>query len=211
MKFRRKFKPSRVLANPKVERRSGLHGAHTRLESVKAIEPANGSEHEVDHLILYATNGVSMVRLDLGHPEHGDVPGPIPAPALKHMERGVSAALNEDEVRVGITRYDRVSSEANPGGGMTGWPDVDKTLAEVGRPPAKQRLFLGISPKMLSDLAAAMEAEDGVYLVLDEAHFENMTAPGREDERWYHGSVRVEAKRGDDALGLIGPIRPIGA
>lgn len=210
MKIRTKAKPSRILANPKHNRNAGQHGAHTLLEDVTIPAFADVPERNEGHLILYAMNGTALVRLDLGVPEHGDEPGPIPAPALKHMERGVSAALNESEVRVGITRYDRVASEVNPGSNH-GWPDPGVLLEKIKPPPAKRKLVLLLDPKLVANLAAAMDAEDGVHLILDADNLQQMTAPGREDERWYTGAIRVEGRRDVGSLGVLMPMRPIGA
>jgi hypothetical protein len=205
MKFLRKYKPSKVLPNPKVERRSGMHGAHLRRE------PDTFNQDGADRSVLYATNGVSVLRLDLGTIEDGDVSGPIPAVALKHLEKGVSASLAATAIRVGITTYDRVASETNPEASGADFPPIDRINSEAVRPPAKKRMFVALNATLLAALASAMDAEDGVYLVLDEDRFEQMTAPGREEERWYHGNMRVEPKSRTDALGMIAPIRPIGA
>lgn len=213
MKLRRKYKPSRVLADPKMVTTPALHGAHTRIERVEVPDYSTKEAGRVkgeDHLILYATTGNSMVKLDLGVPDNGDVPGPIPAPALKHMEKGVQAALNEDAVRVGITRYERVSSEVNPGSEQ-GWPDVDSVLARIEAPEPKKKITLAINPGLLSDLAAAMDSNEAVYLTLDADNFKKMTGKGREAERWYTGAIKVEPKAEPGALGMLMPIRPIGA
>lgn len=96
-----------------------LSGALAKLEKVKVKvwhhpsgERSVQKDEEEEHIILYATDGYCFVRVDAGVPGHGDVEGPIPLEALKHMERGVNCDLGEKEIKAGITRYDRVMAEA---------------------------------------------------------------------------------------------------
>jgi hypothetical protein len=208
VKFLRKIKPSRVLGNPKIDRRPATHGALLRAE---LVEVRSGAEPLVEeHHILYATNGYCLVRIDLGVPVHGDVPGPIPAVALRHMEKGVNAALLEREVRVGsITRYERVYSESNPGS-QTDFPDVDELEAKAPD-PGDRKLTFTFSPAFLSDIAAAMAAGHGVTLSFDADKFKDYEVG---DGKWYEGAVRItphQPERVESATGVLMPIRPIGA
>lgn len=186
-----------------------------RVEQVEVPEPHKPSRRQMeDHFVLYVTNQAAMARIDLGKPlDPDDKVGPIPAVALKHMEKGVNARLREESIEVGtITSYTRAYSEEKPS--REDFPDVDKIQAMAEPPKPKRAMTLDLSPELLNNLAAAMGAGYGVKLVLDEEEFAHYTAAGMEEVRWYKGAIKVEAREGHLAgrtSGVMMPIRPRGA
>lgn len=212
MKFLRKIKPSKVLGQKGAPHR--IQGAMVRVEVVEEPKPggsASEKEH-FEHLILYATNAYAFVRIDLGRNYDADQPGPIPAAALRHMEKGVLALLGEKEIRVGITRYDRVMGDfphdSDPRH-EDDFPDMAKvTPAE---PRGEDALTLNVNPTLLKDLADAMDAPHNIQLTFDLR--ERKPLLGRK-RKWYGGAIRVKPSDrhyGNPSEAVLMPIKPEGA
>jgi len=172
MKFPQGVKLSKVLA--KDTWRPILTGAMIRTEKVEVRDPdpkrKSGARTTVEHLIGYATNSYTFARVDLGVPGDDDAPGPVPAVALKHAEKGVEVELGEKKITAGITHYDRVISDApykgkerEPGEEVI-YPTWDSVYPEFG----ENVLKIGINPQLLFDLATALgSAKQGVVIELD--------------------------------------------
>lgn len=214
MKFSRKIKPSRVLGDSKRNRHHpATHGALLREEDVELpiLPSEQGQPTTEKHHVLYATNGYALVRIDVGAPDKEDQPGPIPAVALKHMERGISARLLESEVKVGkITTYERVYSEDNPGSANE-FPDIATLEGKAPEPPDERKMTLTFSPGLLADIAAAMGEGTGLTLTFDADRFKDYEVGGG---KYYSGGVRItphSRQYVERATAVLMPIRPIGA
>lgn len=219
MKFWKKFKPSRVV------RKSGEPGSFTHAieGALLKVEPRETKQHGAggkkvteDHLILYATNAQVFVRIDLGAGDRGDLPGPIPLPALRHMENGVLAELGEKEIRVGITHYDRVFTDGllvDPPA-MESFPEWDEILKKEGirsDPNGRDHLTVDLDPKLLLAAAEAMGETKRVKLTFD---LRKTYQYPRQKRRWYRGPVRVKPSddfyRTPHSEALLMPIVPFG-
>ena len=218
MRLPRFLKLSKVVA--KDDMRPVLTCAFVREEEVEVIDhsrpPVMGkSQKKLEkHLIAYATNSYTFVRVDLGLPNLEDdgegvnVGGPIPLPALQHMERGVHFTLGEDQIKAGITSYDRVISEylaekPSDEEGTPNFPDWHNLVPEFG----KKTIKIGLNPRQLYELAQGMgmTRTDGIVLELDSEKLKPLERDG--DARQVLSVMKVSIPSKPEAEGLIMPIR----
>lgn len=217
MKFFRKIKPSKVLGSR--TQQHAIQGAMVEMEKVMTQVPGAkpGQKEPRDHLVLYATNSYSFVRIDLGLKDSMDEPGPIPAEALRHMEKGVTADLGMDEVRVGITRYERVSGDF-PNGDRQGkdFPDFEKVISKAWPrdPQAGNKLTININPKLLMAACEAIGETENVQIILDLRNAQEY--PGQK-RKWYSGAMKMkpydeeyDRHKVNEAEAYLMPIKPIG-
>lgn len=208
MKLPRLVKPSKALSRD--DMRPVLTGAMVREEEVPIPADRQGPSGPTTqtHLILYGTDSYVFVRIDLGAPDHDGTeenrPGPIPAVALKHMERGVNAILDEKEIVAGITRYDRVIAEdwGQTPGDEINFPEYDKLVPDF----SKKTFRLGINPRLLMNIAEALGCgpREILYLDFDRAKFEGPEG----GEVHYHTVFKVSTPRtSGQAEGLMMPVR----
>lgn len=225
MKFLRKIKPSRVL------RKRGEPGYHThtiegalvQVEPVKVQKRGGrrGEKVTEDHMILYATNAISFVRIDLGAPGKWDEPGPIPPQALRHMEQGVNFDLGLDRVKVGITQYERVfTSDLLPGvepGEVESFPDFWKVVKKLGwknEPTSSEKLTIDLDPRRLLATAEAIGCADGIKMTIDLRLARVYDGKVRKS-RWLKGPIHIQ-QRDDgfyhetDADAFLMTMRPFG-
>lgn len=218
MKFLRKFKPSRILAkqNDHFKTRA-IEGALVRAEPVPTLKPGGRpDEKEVkEHLVMYATNTWTMVRLDLGVQDPFQEPGPVPLPALRHMEQGVNFDLGLEKVRVGIVEYDRVFADSPDDIPEERFPDWETVLQKQGwkhDPSGTNKVTLDIDPRLLLALAQAMGSEESVQITFDLRLTKEY--PKRKS-RYVIGAMRVQARNEESwreplADGYMMPMRPLG-
>lgn len=220
---RKKLKPSKALG--KKGSAPKLRGGMVKVEPVPTRVPGRNEKEPKDHLVLYCTNGFTFIRVDLGVKENMDEPGPIPAEALKHIEKGVAAELGLDFVKVGITRYERVLADA-PYADVSGeaFPDFEETMDKHwSEPRGSNRLTLNVNPKLLLDAAEAIGAPDNIELVFDQRKFielEHRVQSAKERRqhkgkrrRFYSGPIKMLprkqiAESENPAMGYLMPILP---
>jgi hypothetical protein len=214
LKFPSKLRLSKLLSKDGF--RPILTGAFVKSEKVKVPDLSRSPKDtkEVDHLVAYATNSYAFVRVDLtdaGIAEDGDVPGPIPAVALKHLERGVQAELGEKEIVAGITHYDRVISDEVTVGGKqryqpgeeVQYPDWHALYPEFG----ENTISIGINAQLLADLSAAMATgNNGVIIELDADKLKPVSG-SKEKTVLSVMKVKTMGHLRDRAEGLLMPIR----
>lgn len=210
MKFLRKVKPSKIVGGKHMVHR--IQGAMVRSEMVEKVKPGGQGKHLVEHLILYATNSFGFLRIDLGAKENGDEPGPVPAVALRHMEKGVISELGESEIRVGITHYQRVMGDfphdADPRH-EDDFPEMSKVTPP--EPRGEDAMTLNINPTLLKDIADAMGESQNVQLTFDLTKRKPLVGRKR---KWYGGAIRVKAPMKqwqNESEAVMMPIRPPGA
>lgn len=194
MRLPEKTKPSKVLFKDGL--RPVLEAAHLREEHGRAF--------------LYATNSFSFIRLELdtlpeGRGREGtQIEGVIPAVALRHMEKGVNFVPKEETVAVGrLSEYRRVFSEAD-NRSEGDFPDWAKLVPDV-----KKSLRVGLSAKLLHELAQAMAAEgDHVTLEFD---LEQTDSLNETVVQTYNRAIKVEPMRdrieGRERKGLLMPVK----
>lgn len=225
MKFLRKFKPSRVLRKPG---EPGFHthaieGAMIQVETVKVQKHGakRGEKVSEEHLVLYATNTYSFVRIDLGLKGQWDEPGPVPPQALRHMEGGVNFDLGLDRIKAGITQYDRVfTADVMPGVDppeVGRFPDRAKVVRQAGwksDPTSTDKITIDLDPRKLLATAEAIGCADGVKLTIDLRLARVYDGKGRKS-RWMRGPMHVQPRddgyyHEPDADAFIMPMRPFG-
>lgn len=226
MKFKRKLKPSKVVGTR--GQVPAIQGAMVRLERVPTRKPG-GSPGEMvpkDHLVLYATNAYSFIRVDLGVKDNMDEPGPIPAIALKHLERGVHGDLGLDRIKVGITEYQRVLADA-PHADVSGakFPDFETVIYDRWKDPQGSNILtLDVNPRLLLDAAEAIGSPEEVQITLDLRDFEEYESKVLSPEekkkvkgkrrRWYNNVFKIKARtkshEDEDAVGFVMPMKPFG-
>lgn len=213
MKFLRKIKPSKVLGDK--FQRQAIQGAMVHVETVPTQIPGGtpSQTRPEDHLVLYATNSYSFVRIDLGVKDSMDEPGPIPRAALQHMEKGVAVELGLDFVKVGITRYERVAGDF-PKGDAKGerFPEFESAVDKHWRsdPKGANKLTLNLNPKLLLAAAEAIGEPEHVQITLDLRKAKEYPKGKR---RWYNGAMKMmgaEKRRENPAQVFFMPIKPIG-
>lgn len=197
MKLPDGLKPSKVLQG--VSDRPGLDGALVRVEKKPGTR--------FSRLVLYATNSYVFLRAVLG-PEGDGTEGPVPAVALRHMEKGVHFELGEKEIVAGITRYDRVMSE------FTKDREPEKYVQdkfEELKPPQPKRAFrIGLNPLLLWELAQGMGAgkHDGISIEFDlDKLTEVEFGPKENHYSTYNKAMTVELIRDNETEGIIMPVR----
>jgi hypothetical protein len=216
LKFPSKLRLSKVLSKDGL--RAILTGVLVKSEKVEVLDPdpSKGLKEtmKVDHLVAYGTNSYCFVRVDLtaaGIADDGDVPGPIPAVALKHLERGVQAGLGEKEIVAGITRYDRVISDAVTTGGdqrykpgeEVQYPNWHNLYPEFSENVVK----IGLNAQFLADLAAAMgTGNNGVVLEIDMDKLRPVSG-SKEKTVLSVMKVKTQGHLRDRAEGLLMPMR----
>jgi hypothetical protein len=214
------FKISKIAGAAASALRPTLSGTWARREKVKVQRyvPVSGIKSEKrqveeEHLVLYATDSYVFVRVDTGMIEpEGDVEGPIPLEALKHMERGVVVKLGEKEIVTGITHYDRVLAE------RLGYeenrkekPYPQERWEELSPARAKEPFRVAIGPDVIGRAAAAMGAsgKSGPGLELE---FDMAEAIGLGKAKTYLKPIRIRPLGGGQlgtvsAEGILMPIR----
>lgn len=223
MKFTRKIKPSKVLGTRKMK--AAIQGAIVRLERVPTRKAGHGPQdvEPVDHLVLYATNTYSFIRIDLGVKDSMDEPGPIPGVALRHLEKGVSADLGMDRIRVGITQYERVTADA-PNADTSGenFPVFEEVMDKHWREPSgANKLTINLNPRLLLAAAEAIGEPDQVQLTLDlrktKEYEPKVYTPAErakrkgKTRRWYSGAMKLTGRnkqQDNPAHGFLMPIVP---
>jgi hypothetical protein len=224
VKFNRKIKPSKAVGKP--GQKPVIQGALVKLETVPTQKPGGGPNdmEPKDHLVLYATNAYSFIRIDLGVKDSMDEPGPIPAVALKHLEKGVSADLGMDEVRVGITRYERVTADGYPHADTSGdsFPDFEEVMDKHWREPkGANELTVNVNPRLLIAACEAIGEPDDVQITLDlrkAKDYEPQVYTPEEREkrkgkvrRFYSGAMKLTGAQKQDkhpAIAYLMPITP---
>lgn len=201
MKFLHKFKPSRVVARKDSHTKSrAIEGAVIRSEPVPTRKPGGKpKDTEIrDHLVLYATNTWSIIRLDLGVQDPFQEPGPVPMEALRHMEQGVQFGLGLDKVKVGIVEYDRVFVDSPDDIAEEQFPEWERTIKKLGwknEPSGVNKVTVDLNPKLLLALAQAIGAEEGVRLTFDLRLTKEY--PGRKKSRYVTGPMRVQNRNAE--------------